>query len=415
VNGFLLLPDASSTASTTRLRILVNNRPVQDRMIRYAVADGLKGVLMKGQQAGGALLLDLDSQLVDINVHPAKREIRFRRPNEIRRFLVRAITAAVLQHQEEKRSELFSPSSSQPERAPTESETSFFSSGSSREKREASEISPGSPPVQYPEKDSKSHQSKQSTYSAEPVPFSSLLEQQKSTQSRVEGEQADHQQGGQGQQDDVQVVVLEQQPGSPNVQLVYNGLRLIGQLNNLYLLCEHDEQLVVIDQHAAHERILYQQLRSQYEERDVAVQNLLFPMTVELGPDHADILEQEKEAVSSLGLEVDFFGDSTWIIKGVPALVGKIAPQEVLFDILDGLIAGSGASRGEAMPECVDNLLASIACKAAIKSGNQLHPEEMLALLQQMEQSSFFSHCPHGRPVVKTFSQTDIEKWFRRT
>ncbi|MGB5684627.1 MAG: DNA mismatch repair protein MutL, partial [Candidatus Electrothrix sp.] len=198
-------------------------------------------------------------------------------------------------------------------------------------------------------------------------------------------------------------------------QLGYSGLRLIGQFLNLYLLCEHDQQLVVIDQHAAHERILYQQLRTAYEQQAVAVQNLLFPVTVELGPDHADTLEQEAEAVAALGLTVEFFGDTTWVIKAVPALVGKVSPQEVLFDILDGLAARSGPSRSEAVPECIDNLLASMACKAAIKSGNRLHPEEMLALLRQMEQSEFFSHCPHGRPVLKTFSRSDVEKWFRRS
>ncbi|MCI5117849.1 MAG: DNA mismatch repair endonuclease MutL, partial [Candidatus Electrothrix sp. LOE1_4_5] len=110
VRGLLLLPDTTSSA---RLRILVNNRPVQDRMIRSAVAEGLKGLLMKGQQPAGALLLDLDAQLVDINVHPAKREVRFRNPKEIRCFLVQAIADAVLQYQEERRSELFSPSGTQ--------------------------------------------------------------------------------------------------------------------------------------------------------------------------------------------------------------------------------------------------------------------------------------------------------------
>ncbi|MCI5167791.1 MAG: DNA mismatch repair protein MutL, partial [Candidatus Electrothrix sp. GM3_4] len=170
------------------------------------------------------------------------------------------------------------------------------------------------------------------------------------------------------------------------------------------------------DQHAAHERILYQRLRATYEQRAVAVQNLLCPVTVELGPDHADTLEQEAEAVAALGLTVEFFGDTTWVIKAVPAMVGKVSPQEILFDILDGLATTRpGASHSEAVPECIDNLLASMACKAAIKSGNQLHPDEMLALLRQMEQSEFFSHCPHGRPVLKTFSRLDVEKWFRRS
>ena len=423
VRGLLLLPDTTSSA---RLRILVNNRPVQDRMIRSAVAEGLKGLLMKGQQPAGALLLDLDAQMVDINVHPAKREVRFRNPKEIRCFLVQAIADAVLGYQEERRSELFSPS------------------GAKRE----SELSPEAVP--YSGQDGQDLQLnrveevEEQACCAEPSPSSLSLSPNLESNGRCgqqdtwEGTQ--EQKGKQGKQEQKQQKTLlknppeqhaEQhpeypalaenlQPASQQPQLEYRGLRLIGQFLQLYLLCEHDEQLVVIDQHAAHERILYQQLRTAYEERTVAVQQLLFPVTVELEPQYADILEQEEEAVASLGLHVVFFGDTTWVIKGVPALVGKIAPQEVLLDILEGLAAGSGATRSQAqamsnIPKCVDNLLASMACKAAIKSGNRLHPEEMLALLQQMEQSTFFSHCPHGRPVVQTFSRSVIEKWFKRS
>ncbi|MCI5178905.1 MAG: DNA mismatch repair endonuclease MutL [Candidatus Electrothrix sp. AW3_4] len=393
VRGLLLLPDTNTTSSA-RLRILVNNRPVQDRMIRSAVAEGLKGLLMKGQQPAGALLLDLDAQLVDINVHPAKREVRFRNPKEIRCFLVQAIADAVLQYQEERRSELFSPSGTQ----------------------RASEVSPGV--TTYSGQDRQDLQLNRVEEVDEqiccaepsPAPLSSLSLSPELESNRSFEQHPEHPEPA----EDVQSA--SQPPSQPEC----SGLRLIGQLLQLYLLCEHNEQLVVIDQHAAHERILYQQLRTAYEERAVAVQQLLFPVTVELEPHYADILEQEEEAVASLGLHVDFFGDTTWVIKGVPALVGKIAPQEVLLDILDGLAAGSGATRSQTqamsnIPECVDNLLASMACKAAIKSGNRLHPEEMLALLQQMEQSTFFSHCPHGRPVVQTFSRSVIEKWFKRS
>ncbi|MDU9047577.1 MAG: DNA mismatch repair endonuclease MutL [Candidatus Electrothrix sp. Rat3] len=417
VNGFLLLPDAASTA---RLRILVNNRPVQDQMIRYAVAEGLKGLLMKGQQPAGALLLGIDPQLVDINVHPAKREIRFRNSNEVRRILVRAVSEAVLRHQEEMRSELFI--------SPT--------AGNKKEKVGNNDSSPGSRESDFGDQGRESGQVERQIYSAEPLPFSSLsvassegkeqkwqgraLEtaEQEGLISKQSGQQLeqqleqqywqDNEQAG-GQEIDLQTDLQTEQ------QLGYSGLRLIGQFLNLYLLCEHDEQLVVIDQHAAHERILYQQLRMAYEQQAVAVQNLLFPVTVELGPDHADTLEQEAEAVAALGLTVEFFGDITWVIKAVPALVGKVSPREILFDILDGLAARPRASHSEVVPECIDNLLASMACKAAIKSGNRLHPEEMLALLRQLEQSEFFSHCPHGRPVLKTFSRSDVEKWFRRS
>lgn len=400
VKGSVLLPDAGSSAA--RLRILVNNRPVQDRMIRYAVIDGLKGLLMKRQQPAGALLLELDSQELDINVHPAKREIRFRKPDEVRRFLVHALSEAVLRYQEEMRSELFIPEADQDRRG--ESPCSPSPAGQAQGPAPATSAASSSLSSRY--LTTSEQQTEPRIYSAEPLPFSFLP----SVPAVEVGEKKRKQQNAQihDRQEKLQTPQSEQQPAC-------SGLKLIGQFLNLYLLCEHDEQLVLIDQHAAHERILYQQLRTAYEQRRVAVQRLLFPVTVELGPGHADILEQEAEAVADLGFEIDFFGESTWVIKAVPAMVGKLPPREILFDALNGLAAGSGTARSELLPEYLDRLLASMACKAAVKSGHRLQPEEMLTLLRQMKSSAFFSHCPHGRPVLKTFSRSDVEKWFRRT
>jgi len=197
------------------------------------------------------------------------------------------------------------------------------------------------------------------------------------------------------------------QAAAPLIKPEQGGLRLIGQLAKLYLLCELDGQLVVIDQHAAHERIIYQQLRDNYQQRRPASQALLFPVTAELKPEQADLLEKKREAVAALGMEAEFFGGSTWLIKTLPALTAHLPPQEVLADILDGLAA--------AVPEYMDKLLMSLACKAAVKAGKRLQPEEMLKLLEQMGGCVAFSHCPHGRPVLKIFSPQDMEKWFRRT
>jgi DNA mismatch repair protein MutL len=193
------------------------------------------------------------------------------------------------------------------------------------------------------------------------------------------------------------------------------GLTLIGQFLSLYLLCEGDGQLVVIDQHAAHERILFQRLRDGYLKKEIPSQALLFPVTVELGPDHGETMEKEADAVAALGMDVDFFGDATWVIKAVPALVSSLDPRDILIDILDGLADRGRAESTAIVPGYIDNLLATMACKAAIKAGNRLRPEEMIDLLQQMEQSEVFSHCPHGRPVIKTFSPREIEQWFHRT
>jgi DNA mismatch repair protein MutL len=388
VSGYLLLPDASSS----RLRILVNSRPVQDRMIRHAVMEGLQGFLMKGHKPAGALLLTLSPELVDVNVHPAKREIRFRNSASVHRFLVQAVADGIQNHQEQVRGALFHV----PEQAENKVELPADTSAVT-----VHEPVQNSLPVSHNSKVSLNltDVSREVAGKEDPVmhrPDNSFADISRDCEQRK--------QAGAGT------------TPSP-ISQTESGchLTLIGQFLNLYLLCERDGQLIVIDQHAAHERILYQRLRHGYENRELASQALLFPVTVDLGPDHAQTLEKEEDSVKSLGLDVVFFGDSTWVIKALPALVAHLAPQEVLTDILDGLRNSSSAGFSGVVPECIDNLLASMACKAAIKAGNRLQPQEMIELLQQMENSDVFSHCPHGRPVIKVFSSQEVEKWFHRT
>jgi DNA mismatch repair protein MutL len=179
-------------------------------------------------------------------------------------------------------------------------------------------------------------------------------------------------------------------------------------------LCERDGDFIVIDQHAAHERLLYGQLRQGYLAAKIPRQALMFPVTVELTPVQAETLEARQELVATLGLEADFFGDSTYVIKSVPAVVSQMEPGALLREILDGLRGQVSVEVARPVPQAVDGLLASMACKAAIKAGNRLSPQEMLHLLQQMQAGEVFSHCPHGRPVVKAFSAQEVEKWFYR-
>jgi DNA mismatch repair protein MutL len=123
--------------------------------------------------------------------------------------------------------------------------------------------------------------------------------------------------------------------------------------------------------------------------------------------------ERHKEALEWLGFDIEFFGDTTWVIKSVPAVISVLDPVIMLHDVLDSL-HGQSSDTPTAMASVIDELLASMACKAAVKAGNRLEPSEMVDLLQQMEQSQVFSHCPHGRPVVKSFSRADLTKWFYR-
>ncbi|WP_417913551.1 DNA mismatch repair endonuclease MutL [Candidatus Electronema sp. JM] len=362
VNGWLLLPEESGTAP---LRICVNRRPVQDRMLRHAIAEGLRGLLMKGQQPAGLLLLTVAPELADINVHPAKREIRFRNAGAVYQAVMQATEAAVRRHQERLRSRFFAGpkdvnAGALPLSPQHQTDYTFVGAKNFSPLQHSQEICIAEPQPPFQEKFA-------------PPPETS------NTANRLP------------------LLLEPEQRGT---------LRLIGQFANLYLLCEQDGQLVVIDQHAAHERILYQQLRQQHERKQPAKQTLLFPILAELTAEQADVLEQEAETVAALGVEAEFFGGSTWLIKALPAVAAHLPPQEVLADVLGGLTAK--------LPDCVDKLLASLACKAAVKAGSSLQPQEMLALLHEMGGSELFSHCPHGRPVLKSFSKQEVERWFRR-
>jgi len=194
----------------------------------------------------------------------------------------------------------------------------------------------------------------------------------------------------------------------------FSGLKLIGQALDLYLLCEREGQLVVIDQHAAHERLLYQELRTGYLQRQVPRQGLMFPVALELRPGQAEALVENSTELERLGFGLEHFGDETWVVKAVPALTARIEPRELLLEILDGLAEGSGRESTGSIPGHIDHLLATMACKAAVKAGNRLEPEEMLGLLARMGGSDFFSHCPHGRPVFRSFSAREMAQWFKR-
>lgn len=381
ISGFLLLPESVSP-STAKLRILVNGRPVQDRMLRHAVVEGLQGFLMKGYSPAGVLILNLAGEDIDVNVHPAKREIKFRRSPEIHRFVARVVREAVHAHQEDIRTELFLV-------------------GIDKQAGEES-IS-----ASHEEEPSQPENGKYGRF--EPLSGSDS-----------------------GNYGDAYIVSREPEPlkkgivrhynGSPpapeithpEVTLTLDKLTLIAQVFDLYLLCKRGNTLVVIDQHAAHERIIYTRLVHAYIEGLVPRQNLLFPVTVDLPPELAELAEQHLDELAGLGVQAEPFGGDTWLIKAVPALLARVGPEDIFLQSLKALQTVHSKKEG-ALPAAIDELFARTACRAAIKGGDTLAPVQMLALLEQMEKSEYFSHCPHGRPVIRSFSKAEIEKWFHRS
>ncbi|MCD6390210.1 MAG: DNA mismatch repair endonuclease MutL [Desulfobulbaceae bacterium] len=394
VSGFLLPPD-ESVATAAKFRLFVNGRAVRDRMVMHAVAEGLHGFLLKGHRPAGALFLDLDPGMVDVNVHPAKQEIRFHRANVVHQHVVLAVRDGMKKAQEDIKHRVFgapAPASSPPSSKPaarTEKPISPWSS-------------PASNSLTVPDRSGHfSFSSQKAELPDQTRESSGIFALSPSRESGQEEKES--------QPDAVNNRQISTATTLPGIR--FPRLRYVGQIFKSYLLCESDEGLVAIDQHAAHERLLFEKLKKQYQANQLASQSLLFPEVVECSPARIRILKQFGADIAALGLEIQEFGGESYVVKAIPAILGHLSPSEILGGIFD--IFGDEASAGQVTR--VENVLSSMACKGAIKANHALLSEEGEALVNQMCKADIFSHCPHGRPVVKLFSPDEVKKWFHRT
>ncbi len=384
VLGWLLPPEAVVSGSAG-IRLLVNGRAVRDRMIIHAVAEGLRNFLMKGRSPAGLIHLRLPPEDVDVNVHPTKQEIRLRNSQAIHQMISQSVAQAIGDHQGKIQTTHFRAVPLQNARpqphSPPRQEPLFTA---------AKPVPP--PPRPYPleERDWPQADRTMDTptllQSAEPVPPEAAVR--------------------------TQPLPGNQRP-LPQSETGSHTLQVIGQYDNLYLFCQSaDGGLLVVDQHAAHERLLFEDLKKQFLDGQIASQTLLFPVTVELSLGETECVEQHSTEIKQMGFTVREFGGNSFIISAVPAMAGQCNPGELFLDLL-GRFAEGEEKKGKG--SLLDDILASMACKAAVKAGDQLHAKEIDALLTRMARADLFSHCPHGRPVLKHFTSTEVKKWFHRT
>jgi len=381
VAGYLFAPDDAGWRGS-KLHLFINGRMVKDRMLAQAVIDGCEGFYMQGRRPAGVILLDVEPGSVDVNVHPTKQEVRFHRPSQVFGTVSAAVRQGLAGFQHELGRHLFG---SRPERlAPMGHAAAKSSTPRKQEKEEAVEPLISASPLPF-------HSSVGSTNQLREPPATGPSYPEAFATGR--GWTAE------------EPAARQAQPSS---------LRLIGQLHGSYLLCEEGENLLVIDQHAAQERLLYERLLRQYETGTPARQTLLFPVMVELSAGELQLVEYFADTMAGLGFEVQPFGGESLLIKEVPALLGNIDPESLLRDLL-ARFSEQDTSKGKKSAGRIEEVIAQLACKAAVKANHPLRPEEMESLLQQMREADVFSHCPHGRPTVKRFSAADIRRWFHRT
>lgn len=361
VSGYVIDP-VQARSSRVPQELFLNRRPVRNAAVFHAVTEGYGASLAKGSQPLFVLFLDVDPDRVDVNVHPAKREIRFADQDLIHQLVRRAVRHAL--GVETRRSVTGAAGAD----------------GETIQTRVVNDESEGGRTC--------------------PAQAGGSVESSDQMLARLD---ALHQEGGQ--------LVFVSEAAEPYVRVPSREVLPLGQLNRTFLIVQLGGDLAVIDQHTAHERVLYERLLRAWASRDVRSQPLLIPETVVLPAPHATLLGRYQGDLEKLGLELEPFGPSSVLIRAVPMGLGKIELEPFLLDVLDDLSQWNHASTVETK---VRSILASLACHGAIRSGRSLELPEIKALVEDWMVEGEPTTCPHGRRTVFRLGTDDLEKMFGR-
>ncbi|MFA4925540.1 MAG: DNA mismatch repair endonuclease MutL [Candidatus Aminicenantales bacterium] len=343
----------------------VNRRPVKDRVLSAALTQAYLGMLDRQKSPECFLFLDLPYELVDVNVHPAKAEIRFKEPQEVFRLILRGVEIAA-------RSEsLIKP---------------VMISGSSRKEGQVREKASSESELNLPEGVEKEGEAGKEGGEAIQTPAGESQAGQTSRRGRQPGE--------------IQQVAEEPAGERP-------GRRVLGQYLNAYLIVVSEEGLMIIDQHNAHERILFEKFKRLDAENGWASRQMLFPQVLELSPEEILRLEELQEELATLGFDLEPMGERSYGLRAFPDVFDEVRAAEILRGILNGV----GPER---LKDKREKMLATMACKAAIKAGQPLSQTEMEFLARELFQTRQPGVCPHGRPVIVEISREKIERTIGR-
>lgn len=392
LSGWISEPDVSR-GSGQKIYIFVNGRYVRDRGIIHAICDAYSGSLMKGRFPVAVLFLDLPDGTVDVNVHPAKQEVRFTNHRDIY-AAVRSACHDALMKREVSRQVFQKP------------QGGFISSKKPLKAYEPPvfiEIKPESVAVDKKIKNSTS-------LSANDRSDFFSLEHDES------GEKIHSGFSGKGVQETTQVFrssydIIDEHPDE--IPSIFKTLKIIGQSRNAYIICDSSSGLVIFDQHAAHERVVFEKLEKMLEnEKKPSVQRLLIPEIIEFSPREAIVMLDILPELASAGIEMEHFGENSFAVRAVPALLSEIRVKEFLNDMAEAMTHTSAnqPDKNNIYKEC----FSVMACHSAIRSGQELAVSDMKNLLEDLSRCGNPYHCPHGRPVYTLVSWDEMEKKFGR-
>jgi DNA mismatch repair protein MutL len=377
ISGAIASP-RTNRATSRAIFIYVNGRYIRDRMVQHAIFQGYGQRLMKGQFPVTVLFLKVPTHTLDVNVHPTKHEVRFSEQKKIHDSIQCVIEETLNRWEDSIKWQVHNDEQSDPVRI-LESSDTFTQAVDQQATR-----------ISFPKHPATSNASKPSANVAalpEMFPVSLLREIEPKHTDPVPKQQ---------------VLWRKRQ---------FSDLKIIGQCHYTYILLEYDQGLILLDQHAAHERILYENLKKNFSEIKKSSQQLLVPETFEMGFAESDILEKLIPLFEDIGFYIEPFGGNTFVVKAVPTIFEGKEIQPLIREVTEKILE-TGISRD--LTSTMDTSYKLMACHGAIKANQKLSELQIKELLQQLDKCDTPSHCPHGRPTWIRWELKFLEKSFRR-
>lgn len=380
LQGLISQPTANRSSSGS-VYTFINGRYIRDRVVQHALMEGYRSLLEKGRYPVTVLFLAVDPGLVDVNVHPTKHEVRFRDQRLVHDFIASAVR------------ETLRPAGWLA--APREDSL----------EGDLQPVLPSTPPSAVPPQRAVRSADSLAAGHREGVQEALLSYARTGPgKERVAGVGAAQRQTG--------PFTVPDAESDERGRGFFSSLEIIGQYRRSYILCQDGEDLLLVDQHAAHERIGFERLRSQFRQGRVERQTLLFPAVLEFDFREAALLKESLAEMAQLGFDLEPFGGKAFALKAIPQLLNDREAERLVRDV-----AGEIATVGKSglVEEALDGIFAVMACHGVVRANQSLSPPEISALMRSLDEVDFKAHCPHGRPVMKRLPLSGVERMFKRT
>lgn len=366
LSGFISIP-AFNRVNKNQQLIFVNRRSIKSRVITHAIYEGYHGFLTSGRHPIIFLFIDIDPTLIDVNVHPSKREVRFTNEQGVHELINRLV----------------------------------------RETLTSGKIIPEvKKPIDTKQVEAYKKEDKITHIQEAIGAYLSKVDAESQKRLKIEQENVDL----------FERTKFVFSPSKQEEEISLIDVVPLVQVDNLYIIAKDSRGFLIIDQHAASERVLYEKFRQDYENSEIKFQDLLFPITIELPPQQSEMISENLGNLRKLGFTIENFGVNTFIVKTVPVLLGEYSDKQVILDIFDVLAETTKDSPdiADAAKGLSEQMLKIMACHAAIRAGDALNREEIYSLIEDLQEVSIPYTCPHGRPSMIRISFDELDKRFKR-